>query len=65
MTILRSALHHLCRSFANFYVVVCSAGGRAEPAVRDIIVMSTMTTITEVVIVHHVGKHKYSRRCKQ
>ncbi|KAK5061232.1 hypothetical protein LTR84_007774 [Exophiala bonariae] len=36
------------------YVVVRNAGGRAEPAVRDIVILSTMTTITDVVIIHHV-----------
>ena len=40
---------------AKEYVVVRNAGGRAEPAVRDIVVLSTLTTITDVVIVHHVG----------
>lgn len=38
------------------YVVVRNAGGRAEPAVRDIVILSTMTTITDVVIIHHVGR---------
>jgi hypothetical protein len=37
------------------YVVVRNAGGRAEPAVRDIVILSTMTEITDVVIIHHVG----------
>ena len=38
------------------YVAVRNAGGRAEPAVRDIVILSTMTEITDVVIVHHVGR---------
>lgn len=38
------------------YVVVRNAGGRAEPAVRDIVVLEAMTEITDVVIVHHVGE---------
>ncbi|KEF60948.1 uncharacterized protein A1O9_02512 [Exophiala aquamarina CBS 119918] len=36
------------------YVVVRNAGGRAEFAVRDIVILSTMTEITDVVIIHHV-----------
>lgn len=39
------------------YVVIRNAGGRAEPAVRDIVILSTMTEITDVVIVHHVGTY--------
>ncbi|EHL03210.1 hypothetical protein M7I_0723 [Glarea lozoyensis 74030] len=35
------------------YVVVRNAGGRAEPAIRDICVLSTMTEITDVVVIHH------------
>lgn len=39
------------------YVVVRNAGGRAEFAVRDIVILSTMTEITDVVIIHHVGMY--------
>jgi len=37
------------------YVVVRNAGGRAEFAVRDIVILSTLVEITDVVIIHHVG----------
>jgi carbonic anhydrase len=49
--------HWLTSLSPKEYVVVRNAGGRAEPAVRDIVVLSTMANITDVVIVHHVGQY--------
>jgi len=46
------------------YVVVRNAGGRAEPAVRDIAVLSAMAKITDVVIVHHVGMDSEPLKCQ-
>jgi hypothetical protein len=47
-------LSHTKSSFSEF-VVVRNAGGRAEPAIRDICVLSTMTEITDLVVIHHSG----------
>ena len=37
--------------------MVRNAGGRAEAALRDIVILSAMTEITDVVVVHHVGEY--------
>jgi hypothetical protein len=34
---------------------VRNAGGRAEPALRDIIVLTCFAAITDLVVIHHVG----------
>lgn len=38
------------------YIVVRNAGGRAEPAIRDISVLCSMAKITDLVVIHHAGK---------
>jgi hypothetical protein len=37
------------------FVVVRNAGGRAEPALRDIVVLTCMAEITDLVVIHYVG----------
>jgi len=36
------------------YIVVRNAGGRAEPAIRDISVLCSMAKITDLIVIHHV-----------
>jgi hypothetical protein len=38
------------------YTVVRNAGGRSEPAIRDICVLTSMAKITDLVVIHHVGR---------
>ena len=37
------------------FVVVRNPGGRAEPALRDIIVLTCFAAITDLVVIHHVS----------
>lgn len=47
--------HYSQRSLDIEVIVARNAGGRAEYAVRDILTLSSLFNLTDIVVVHHTG----------